>query len=286
MREKKITVVGSGHVGATTALYLAQKELAEIVLVDIIEGFPQGLSLDILQASPIQHFDCHFRGSTDPSLMENSDIVIVTAGLARKPGMDRLDLLKKNATILTEITNNIVKYAPNSTIVVVSNPVDIMSYLVYKVSKFTKNRVIGMAGVLDSARLAAFIALELDVSIKDISPMVLGGHGDNMVPLPKYTTVSGIPITELMTKNKIEKIVNRTQKGGAEIVDLLKTGSAYYAPGASVVAMVESILKGQKRILPSSCYLEGEYGINDVYIGVPAKLGTKRYRRYNRAKPF
>ncbi|MDH4129421.1 MAG: malate dehydrogenase [Spirochaetota bacterium] len=271
--KKKITVVGSGHVGATCALYLAQKELGDVTLVDIIDGVPQGIGLDIFEASPIQNFDCNFVGTTDSSNMAGSDIVIVTAGLARKPGMDRMDLMKKNASIIKGITENIVKYAPNAMILMVSNPIDVMVYLSYKVSGFPKNRVFGQAGVLDSARLAAFVAKELNISVKDVSPMVLGGHGDTMIPLPRYTTVSGIPITELISEERINDINVRTQKGGAEIVNLLKTGSAYYAPGAAAAAMVESILKGQNRILPTSCLLEGEYGINDVFIGVPTILG-------------
>ncbi len=270
---KKITVVGSGHVGATTALYLAQRELGNVVLVDIVDGLPEGLGLDIFEASPIQKFDSQFLGSTDFSEMKDSDMVIVTAGLARKPGMDRLDLLKKNATIVKGITESIVKYAPNAMILVVSNPIDMMVYIAYKVSGFPKNRVFGMAGVLDSARLASFVAMELDVSVKDISPMVLGGHGDTMLPIPRYTTVSGIPISELISEDRIKTINERTQKGGAEIVNLLKTGSAYYAPAASATAMTESVTKEQNRIMPTSCLLEGEYGINGVYIGVPAKLG-------------
>ena len=272
--KKKITVVGSGHVGATTALYLAQKELGDVVLVDIVEGLPQGIGLDIFEASPVQKFDCQFNGSNDFSDMKDSDVVVVTAGLARKPGMDRLDLLKKNAAIVKSITESIITHAPNSFVIVVSNPIDVMVYLTFKESKFPKNRVIGMAGVLDSARLASFVAMELNVSVKDISPMVLGGHGDQMIPLPRYTTVSGIPITDLISDDRIKAINERTQKGGAEIVNLLKTGSAYYAPAASVTAMVESILRDQRRILLSSCYLEGEYGVDGVYLGVPAILGS------------
>ncbi len=272
---KKITVVGSGHVGATTALYLAQSELGNVVLVDIVEGLPEGIGLDIFEASPIQKFDSLFTGSTDFSEMKDSDIVIITAGLARKPGMDRLDLLKKNATIVKGVTESIVKYAPNAMILVVSNPIDMMVYIAYKVSGFPKNRVFGMAGVLDSARLASFVAMELDVSVKDISPMVLGGHGDTMLPIPRYTTVSGIPISELISEDRIKAINERTQKGGAEIVNLLKTGSAYYAPAASATAMVKSVTREENRIMPTSCLLEGEYGINGVYMGVPAKLGLK-----------
>ena len=270
---KKITVVGSGHVGATTALYLAQRELGDIVLVDIVDGLPEGIGLDVFEASPIQKFDSPFLGSTDFAQMKDSDMVIVTAGLARKPGMDRLDLLKKNATIVKGITESIVKYAPNAMILVVSNPIDMMVYIAYKVSGFPKNRVFGMAGVLDSARLASFVAMELNVSVKDISPMVLGGHGDTMLPISRYTTVSGIPISELISEDRIKAINERTQKGGAEIVNLLKTGSAYYAPAASATAMTESVTKEQNRIMPTSCLLEGEYGIKGVYIGVPAKLG-------------
>lgn len=271
---KKIAVIGSGHVGATCALYLAQKELGDVVLIDIIDGVPQGIGLDISEASPVQKFDSHFYGTTDSSNLKGSDLVIVTAGLARKPGMDRMDLLTKNANIIKGICENIVKYAPNAMIIMVSNPIDVMVYVAKKVSGFPKNKVLGQAGVLDSARMAYFVAAELDISVKDISPMVLGGHGDSMIPFPRYTTVSGIPITELLSEEKIKAINERTKQGGAEIVNLLKTGSAYYAPAAATVSMAESILKDQKRIMMTSCLLEGEYGINDVYLGVPAKLGA------------
>lgn len=271
----KITVVGAGNVGATTALFLAQKELGDIVLLDIIEGFPQGIALDILQSSPVQKWDSSIMGSNDNSEMKDSDIVVVTAGLPRKPGMDRLDLLKKNASIVKEISENIQKYTPNSIVIIVSNPIDLMVYLAYRRTGFPKHRVIGMAGVLDSARLATFLAIELGVSVKDISPMVLGGHGDSMIPLSQYSTVQGISVRELLSPEKISAINERTQKGGAEIVGLLKKGSAYYAPAASSSAMVESIVRDQNRILPCSCLLEGEYGIHGVFIGVPTKLGQK-----------
>ncbi len=270
---KKVSVIGSGNVGATTALMIAEKELADVVLVDIIEGVPQGKGLDMAESAPIDGFDSKVYGTNDYAEIRGSDIVVVTAGLPRKPGMSRLDLLQKNADIIKEISQNIAKYAPASVIIMVTNPVDIMTYHAWKTTGFPKNRVVGQAGVLDSARFATFIAMELDISVEDISAMVLGGHGDEMVPLPRYTTVSGIPITELLSTEIIEKLIERTRKGGAEIVDLLKTGSAFYAPASAITQMVETILKDKKRILPCSAYLNGEYGIYDVYVGVPVKLG-------------
>ena len=274
-QRKKISIVGSGHVGSTTALLLSQKALGNLVMIDINEGLAQGLALDIYESSPIQPFDVNLEGTSDYSKMTESDIVVITAGLARKPGMDRLDLLKKNANIVKEISQNIQTYSPNAIIIVVSNPIDLMVYLSYQASQFKKEKVIGMAGVLDSSRMASFVALELGVSAQDVQAMVLGGHGDMMLPIPRYTTVSGIPITELMNPQQIEKINQRTQKGGGEIVNYLKTGSAYYAPAASTVTMIESILKDQKRIIPCSCFLQGEYGIQNIYMGVPAKLGSE-----------
>jgi len=270
---KKVSVIGSGNVGATTALLIAERELADIVMVDIVEGVPQGKGLDMLEAGPVDHFDSKIAGSNDYSDIRGSDIVIVTAGFPRKPGMSRLDLLQKNAEVVGGISENIAKYAPASVVIMVTNPVDIMTYHAWKVTGFPKNRVMGQAGILDSARFATFIAIELDVSIEDISAMVLGGHGDEMVPLPRYTTVSGIPITEILSPDTIDRLIMRTQKGGAEIVDLLKSGSAFYAPASSVAQMVEAILKNKKRILPCSAYLKGEYDIYDVYVGVPVKLG-------------
>jgi malate dehydrogenase len=270
---KKVSVIGSGNVGATTALLIAERELADVVLVDIVEGIPQGKGLDMAEAGPVDRFDSRVTGSNDYAEIRGSDIIVVTAGFPRKPGMSRLDLLQKNAEVIGGIAEKIATFAPASVVIMVTNPVDIMTYHAWKVTGFPKNRVMGQAGVLDSARFATFIAMELDVSMEDISAMVLGGHGDEMVPLPRYTTVSGIPITELLSTDVINKLIDRTQKGGAEIVDLLKTGSAFYAPAASVTQMVESILKNKKRILPCSAYLKGEYGISDVFVGVPIKLG-------------
>lgn len=271
---KKVSVIGSGNVGATVALIIAERELADVVLVDIIDGKPQGLGLDMAEAGPISRFDSAVEGSNDYSKIKDSDIVVVTAGLARKPGMSRLDLLQKNGEIIGQVASNIAKYAPESIVVMVTNPVDVMTYHAWKVTKFPKNRVIGQAGVLDSARFATFIGMKLGISVEDISAMVLGGHGDEMVPLPRYTTVSGIPITELLPSDTIDGLIKRTRDGGAEIVNLLKTGSAFCAPGFATAQMVEAILKDKKRILPCSAYLDGEYGIKDVYIGVPVKLGA------------
>lgn len=270
----KIAVVGSGNVGATVALYVAQAELGDVALIDIVDGVPQGKALDMLEAGPVLGFDCHIEGSNDFASLKGSDIVVVTAGLARKPGMDRLDLLKKNAEIITSVTENIATYAPDSHILMVSNPLDVMTYIALKISGFGRKRVYGQAGVLDCARYRTFIALELGVSVEDTSAIILGGHGDTMVPLPRYTTVSGIPITELLSQDRIDSIVQRARDGGAEIVNLLKTGSAYYAPAASVAQMVASVLKGKNRVLPASVFLEGEYGLNNVCIGVPVKLGS------------
>jgi malate dehydrogenase len=271
--QNKITVVGAGNVGATCALYLAQQELGDIVLLDIIEGVPQGKALDMMQTAPVQGFDSHILGTNDYADTANSDVVVITAGLARKPGMDRLDLLKMNSEIVGGITEDIIKHSPNTIIIVVSNPVDVMVYLAYIKSGFPSERVIGQAGVLDSARYACFIGMELGVSVKEINAMVMGGHGDSMVPLPRFSTVAGIPITELIPPNRINAINDRTRSGGGEIVKLLGTGSAFYAPAASTVKMVESILHDSNHVLPCSCYLNGQYGINDLYVGVPAKLG-------------
>ncbi|PCJ19893.1 MAG: malate dehydrogenase [Candidatus Cloacimonadota bacterium] len=270
---KKVTVVGGGNVGATAAQRIAERELADVVLIDILEGMPQGKSLDMFESSPIERFDCKMIGSNTYDAMVDSDIVVITAGLARKPGMDRLDLLKINQGIVAGIAKEVKDKAPNAIIILVTNPLDVMSYVAMKASGFPKERVIGMAGVLDAARMSSFIAENLNVSSKNISSMVLGGHGDEMVPLPRFTTVGGIPITELMDQETIDAIIDRTKKGGAEIVKLLKTGSAYYAPSASAVDMVESILRDQNRLIPASVYLEGEYGINGVFCGVPCTLG-------------
>jgi malate dehydrogenase len=270
----KVTVVGGGFVGATTAQRIAEKEIADVVLVDILEGMPQGKALDMMESAPVERFDAKVLGSNTYEPIKGSEVVVITAGLARKPGMDRLDLLKKNQGIVASVAKEVKRYAPDSVIIVVSNPLDVMSFVALKASGFPSERVIGMAGVLDSARFACFIGEELDVSVKNINAMVLGGHGDEMVPLPRFTTVGGIPITELLDDSTIERLVTRTQNGGAEIVKLLKTGSAYYAPSASAVDMVESIVKNQKRIIPASVLLKGEYGIEGVYVGVPAKLGS------------
>jgi malate dehydrogenase len=271
---KKVTVVGAGQVGATTAMRIAEKELADVVLVDVLEGVPAGKALDICEAGSIEQHDCKLTGCTDEySNAADSDIVVITAGLARKPGMSRDDLLSTNMKIMKSVTREIAAVAPESILIIVSNPLDAMCHVAYESSGFPKNRVIGMAGVLDSARFKAFIALELNVSVENIQAFVLGGHGDTMVPLPRFSTVAGIPITELMSSDRIEALVDRTRKGGAEIVELLKTGSAYYAPASASVEMVEAILKDKKKILPCAVYLEGEYGINDLFIGVPVKLG-------------
>jgi len=273
---KKLSIIGAGNVGATSAFLSAKKELTdEIVMVDVVEGLAEGKALDISQAGAIEGFNTNVVGYSDYSKIADSDLVIVTAGLTRNPGMSRLDLLNKNAEIIKEITLNIVKYTPNSIIIMVTNPVDIMTYYAWKVSGFNSQRVLGQAGVLDTARFSYFISQELKISTKNISAIILGGHGDSMMPLPRYTTVSGIPITELLDEETINRLANRTRKGGGEIVELLKTGSAFYAPAAATVQMAESILKDKKQILPCSVYLEGQYGISDIYIGVPARLGSK-----------
>jgi len=271
---KKITVVGAGNVGATAALWLAGKELGDVVLVDVVEGVPQGKALDMAETAPIEGFDVRLTGTNGYEETANSDVVIITAGIPRKPGMSRDDLLKTNAGIVNNVVDQVVKYSPNSILIVVSNPLDAMCQVALRRSGFPKHRVIGMAGVLDSARMRSFLAEALDVSVENITAFVLGGHGDTMVPLPRFSTCAGIPITELLTPEQIEAIVKRTANGGAEIVSLLKTGSAYYAPSAAAVEMTESILKNKKKILPCAAYLEGEYGINGLYVGVPCKLGT------------
>jgi malate dehydrogenase len=272
---KKVTVVGSGNVGATAAHWLAANELADVVLVDIVEGVPDGKALDLLEAMPIVKKDSFVVGGQDYALTANSDIAIITAGVPRKPGMSRDDLLNINYKIMSDVVGKVVKYSPNCIIIVVSNPLDAMAQAAYKMSGFPRNRVIGMAGVLDSARFRAFIAMELKVSVENVTAFVLGGHGDTMVPLPRYSTVAGIPITELMTTETVERLVQRTRDGGAEIVKYLKTGSAFYAPSAAAVEMTEAILKDKKKILPCAAYLEGEYGINGLFVGVPCKLGEK-----------
>ncbi len=270
----KITVIGAGHVGATTAHILANKELAnEIVLVDIVEGIPQGKALDMYEATPVERTDSRIIGTNGYDETKDSDLVIITAGLPRKPGMSRDDLLAKNTEIVKSVTEQVVSQSPNSILIVVSNPLDVMTYVAYKVSGFEKNRVMGMAGVLDSARFRTFISMELNVSVEDVSAFVLGGHGDSMVPLPRYSTVAGIPLPDLMDKETIDRLVQRTRDGGIEIVNYLKTGSAYYAPASSTVEMAEAIIKDKNRILPCAVWLEGEYGLKNVMVGVPVKLG-------------
>jgi len=271
----KVTVVGSGAVGSTTALRLVEKQLADVVLVDILEGVPQGKALDLAEAGPIEGYDFQLTGSNDYESSQGSDVVVITAGLPRKPGMSRDDLLLKNAGIVKDVTENVARHSPDAIIIVVSNPLDAMCQVAKFVSDFPRERLIGMAGILDSARFRTFIAWELKVSVEDTHAFVLGGHGDTMVPLPRYSTVAGIPITELIPEDRLEAIIQRTRDGGAEIVKLIKTGSAYYAPSAAVAEMVEAILRDKKKILPCCAYLQGEYGINDLYVGVPVKLGRE-----------
>ena len=270
----KITVVGAGFVGATTAQRLAEKELGDVVLHDIVEGMPQGKALDMMQSACLEGYDSEVKGTNDAADYAGSDIVVITSGLARQPGMSRDDLLLKNAEIVGGVADNVKKHAPEAIVIVVSNPLDVMTYLVGAKTGFPKHRVMGMAGVLDSARFRCFIAMELGVSHRDVEAMVLGGHGDDMVPLARYSTVSGIGIEALLPKEKIDAMIARTRNGGAEIVKYLKTGSAYYAPAASAVEMAESILRDQKKVLPCAAYLEGEYGISGLYVGVPCKLGA------------
>jgi len=271
----KITIVGAGNVGATTAHWMASKELGDIVLVDVLDGIPQGKSLDLMEAGPVEDLDVTLTGSNSYEATANSDLVIITAGLARKPGMSRDDLLTKNSEIIKQVTQQVAKFSPKTIIIMVSNPLDVMTYEAMKVSGFPKQRVVGMAGILDTARFRTFVAMELNVSVEDIQALVLGGHGDSMVPLPRYTTVGGVPITELMSEDRVAALIERTRKGGIEIVNFLKTGSAYYAPAAAATQMAEAILKDKKRLLPCAAYLEGEYGLRDVFVGVPVILGTK-----------
>jgi malate dehydrogenase len=273
---KTITVVGAGNVGATTAQRIAEKHLAQrVVMVDVAEGIPQGKALDQLQSGPIEGFDSVVVGTNDYAETAGSDVVVITAGIARKPGMSRDDLLATNAGIVRQVSEEIKARSPNAILVIVSNPLDVMCYVAKKVTGFPRERVIGMAGVLDTARYRAFLAEALDVSVRDIQAMVLGGHGDTMVPLISYTTLSGIPVTQLLDKAKLDAVVTRTRNGGAEIVKHLKTGSAYYAPSAAAVEMVEAIVRDQKRVLPCAAWLEGEYGMRDLFLGVPCKLGRR-----------
>jgi len=272
---KKVTVVGAGNVGANCALRIADKELADVVLVDVVEGVPQGKGLDLLQSGPVQGYDVQIPGANDYEPTANSDIVILTAGFPRKPGMSRDDLLLANYDVVRTATEQIVKYSPNCILIVVTNPLDAMCQAAYMVSRFSKNRVIGMAGVLDTARFRTFIAQELKVSVENVTAVVLGGHGDTMVPLVRLSNVSGIPLPDLLDQATLDKLVDRTRNGGAEIVKYLKTGSAYYAPSAAAVEMAESILKDKKKVLPCAAYLEGEYGVNGLFVGVLAKLGAR-----------
>ena len=275
MSARKITVVGAGHVGEVCAQRLAEKELCEeVVLIDILDGIPQGKALDQWESAPVEGFDTRVVGANDYGLAAGSDLFIVTAGIARKPGMSRDDLLRTNAGIVRSVSSEIARVAPDAVVIVVSNPLDVMAYVAKETTGFPRERVIGMAGVLDTARFRSFIAMELDVSVEDIQAMVLGGHGDTMVPLVSYTAVSGIPVSRLIAPDRLDAIIERTRNGGAEIVKFLKTGSAYYAPSAAAVQMAESIVKNKRRILPAAAYLEGEYGQEGIYLGVPCKLGA------------
>jgi malate dehydrogenase len=269
----KITIIGAGFVGSTAAHWIAAKELGDIVLVDIIEGIPQGKALDLLEASPIEGFDLRVVGTNDYAETADSDVIVVTSGAPRKPGMSREDLIKVNANITRDCIEKAAPYSPDAMIIMVNNPLDTMAYLAKQVSGFPKNRVVGQAGVLDSARYRTFIAIEAGVSVEDVQAMLMGGHGDEMVPLPRFTTISGIPVTEFISQEKLDAIIDRARKGGGEIVNLLKTGSAYYAPSAATVQMVEAVLRDKKRVIPCAAYLEGEYGLNDIFFGVPVVLG-------------
>ncbi|MGI8642866.1 MAG: malate dehydrogenase [Thermomicrobiales bacterium] len=276
---RKVTVVGAGMVGGTVAQMLALRDYADIVLVDIVEGMPQGKALDLMEAGPVLGYDTRLTGANDYEATSGSDVVVITSGIARKPGMSRDDLLKTNMGIVQSVTKQIVALSPDAVIIVVSNPLDAMCHAAYDVAGLPRERVIGMAGVLDAARFQSFIAMELDVSVEDVTAFVLGGHGDTMVPLSRYSTVAGIPITELLAADRVTALEERTANGGAEIVGLLKTGSAYYAPGSSVVQMVDAILLDKKRVIPCSVLLQGEYGIDGLYVGVPVKLGAAGIER-------
>jgi malate dehydrogenase len=272
-KRNKITIVGAGNVGATCAHWAVSKELGDIVLVDVVDGIPQGKALDLMEAAPVEGFDAIITGTNSYADTAGSDVVVITAGIARKPGMSRDDLLATNCKIVKNVTEEVIKTSPDAFIIVVTNPLDIMAYVAYKASGLPPNKVFGMSGVLDSARFRTFVALELGISFEDVTTLVLGGHGDDMVPLVRYTYAGGIPIEKLLPREKINSLVERTRKGGAEIVNYLKTGSAFYAPGASVVQMIEAVLKDKKRILPVAAYLQGEYGEKDIYLGVPAVIG-------------
>jgi malate dehydrogenase len=274
MKRKKISIIGAGFVGATAAHWAAEKELGDVVLVDILEGIPQGKALDLFQAAPVEGFDARVTGSNGYDETKDSSVVIVTSGVPRKPGMSREDLLEINKKIIELVVTQVVERSPQAVLIMVTNPLDTMTYLAFKKSGFPKQRVMGMAGILDTARFKAFIAMELGVSVEDIQALLLGGHGDEMVPLPRYTTISGIPLSQFLPKETIDRLVDRTRKGGGEIVNLLKTGSAFFAPSAAAIQMTEAILKDKKRILPCCVYLDGEYGLKDIYFGVPVKLGA------------
>ena len=275
MGRNKISIIGAGFVGATAAHWAAAKELGDIVLVDILEGIPLGKALDLYEAAPIEGFDAKVIGTNGYEETRDSDVVVITSGVARKPGMSREDLLTTNKKIIESVVAQVVKASPGAILIMVANPLDTMTYLAYKKSGFPRERVMGMAGILDTARFKTFISMELGVSVEDIQALLLGGHGDEMVPLPRFTTVSGIPLSQLLPKETIDRLVERTRKGGGEIVNLLKTGSAFYAPGAAAIQMVEAILKDKKRIVPCCVYLDGEYGLNDICFGAPIKLGAR-----------
>jgi malate dehydrogenase len=274
MKRKKISIIGAGFVGATAAHWAAEKELGDVVLVDILEGIPQGKALDLFQAAPVEGFDATVIGSNGYDETKDSSVVIITSGVPRKPGMSREDLLEINKKVIESVVAQVVERSPQAVLIMVTNPLDTMTYLAFKKSGFPKQRVIGMAGILDTARFKAFIAMELGVSVEDIQALLLGGHGDEMVPLPRYTTISGIPLSQFLPKETIDRLVDRTRKGGGEIVNLLKTGSAFYAPSAAAIQMTEAILKDKKRILPCCVFLNGEYGLKDICFGVPVKLGA------------
>ncbi|MDA8334994.1 MAG: malate dehydrogenase [Peptococcaceae bacterium] len=274
MPRKKVTVVGAGNVGATCAHWVVAKELADVVLIDVVEGVPQGKALDLMEAAPVEGFDCLVTGTNDYQDTAGSDVVVITAGIARKPGMSRDDLLATNNRIVGDVAARVAQFSPDAVLIVVSNPLDVMTYTAWKKSGFPANRVMGMSGVLDAGRFRTFVALELGVSFEDVSTFVMGGHGDDMVPLVRYTYAGGIPVTQLLPADRIEAMVSRTRQGGAEIVNYLKTASAFYAPGASVIQMAEAVLKDKKRILPVAAYLNGEYGEKDLYLGVPAIIGA------------
>lgn len=275
MARKKISIVGAGHVGANAALWIALKEIADVVLIDIVEGMPAGKALDIMEAGPVEGFDTAVTGSNDYRDLIGSDLVITTAGLPRKPGMTRSDLIEKNAAIVRGVVEEVVKNCPQAILMVVTNPLDVMVHVAWKLSGLPPQRIIGMAGALDSARLRAFVAAELGVSVEDVQAMVIGGHADEMVPLKRYTTVSGVPVTQLLSPEKVDRLIERTKKAGGEIVGLLKTGSAYYAPSACIAELSEAIIKDKKRLIPCAAYCKGKYGLNGVFVGVPVVLGSE-----------